>query len=186
MRITPLAVFTAGLSSSQKLRDIIVADVSMTHPNLIVQDAIICYCEAIHYLLNNPNDKDRAKRAFELALESSNDLHSNETTSFGEKFIFNWLSTSQLLHDMNISYTDPIPEEVFNCRRQIGFIRHAFVLSFYYLLKFQDCKNQDNNFYFDSIRQVIKEGGDTDTNACIVGGMIGALVGMNGIPEEMV
>jgi ADP-ribosylglycohydrolase len=26
------------------------------------------------------------------------------------------------------------------------------------------------------------EGGDTDTNAAIVGGMIGALVGFNGIP----
>jgi ADP-ribosyl-[dinitrogen reductase] hydrolase len=28
-------------------------------------------------------------------------------------------------------------------------------------------------------------GGDTDTNACIVGGMMGALLGKNGIPEEM-
>ena len=32
---------------------------------------------------------------------------------------------------------------------------------------------------------MIKEGGDTDTNSCIVGGMIGALVGLNAIPEDM-
>ena len=32
------------------------------------------------------------------------------------------------------------------------------------------------------MRQVIKEGGDTDTNAAIVGGMIGALIGFNAIP----
>ena len=32
---------------------------------------------------------------------------------------------------------------------------------------------------------MIKEGGDTDTNACIVGGMLGALVGYNGLPADM-
>lgn len=29
-------------------------------------------------------------------------------------------------------------------------------------------------------------GGDTDTNAAIVGGMIGAYFGVEGIPEEMI
>lgn len=83
---------------------------------------------------------------------------------------------------------DPLPEEILNCRRQIGFIQKAFILSFYYMLRFEEYQKQENqnqNFYMDSIRQVIKEGGDTDTNACIVGGMIGALVGFNSIPEEM-
>ena len=31
----------------------------------------------------------------------------------------------------------------------------------------------------------MREGGDTDTNACIVGGMMGALLGMKSIPEDM-
>ena len=43
-----------------------------------------------------------------------------------------------------------------------------------------------NNIYYTSIRQIIKEGGDTDTNACIVGGMLGALVGLSKIPQNMV
>tara|TARA_B110000285_G_C14597016_1_gene368938 strand:- start:98 stop:205 length:108 start_codon:yes stop_codon:yes gene_type:complete len=34
----------------------------------------------------------------------------------------------------------------------------------------------------ESIEQTIREGGDTDTNAAIVGGMIGALVGLKKIP----
>ena len=37
----------------------------------------------------------------------------------------------------------------------------------------------------DCIRQVIKEGGDTDTNGAIVGGMIGALIGFKNIPDFM-
>ena len=39
--------------------------------------------------------------------------------------------------------------------------------------------------YYDSIRLTIQEGGDTDTNSAIVGGMIGALVGLDGIPSDM-
>jgi ADP-ribosylglycohydrolase len=31
---------------------------------------------------------------------------------------------------------------------------------------------------------VIKEGGDTDTNACIVGGMLGSILGFKNLPSE--
>ena len=40
--------------------------------------------------------------------------------------------------------------------------------------------------YYDIMRQMIREGGDTDTNCCIVGGMIGALLGLKNIPAYMV
>lgn len=36
------------------------------------------------------------------------------------------------------------------------------------------------------MRSTIQEGGDTDTNAAIVGGMIGALVGLQNIPSNMI
>ena len=35
------------------------------------------------------------------------------------------------------------------------------------------------------MRQTIREGGDTDTNAAIVGGMLGALLGIHGLPKDM-
>lgn len=35
------------------------------------------------------------------------------------------------------------------------------------------------------MREVISLGGDTDTNACIVGGLIGAIVGDSNIPNDM-
>ena len=40
------------------------------------------------------------------------------------------------------------------------------------------------NFYLDSIREIISLGGDTDTNACIAGGIIGAYVGVGNLSEE--
>lgn len=39
--------------------------------------------------------------------------------------------------------------------------------------------------YETAIAETLAGGGDTDTNACIVGGLIGAAVGVDGIPENM-
>ena len=42
---------------------------------------------------------------------------------------------------------------------------------------------KDGNLgYRESIYNCIMMGGDTDTNACIVGGMIGALAGFSNLP----
>ena len=61
------------------------------------------------------------------------------------------------------------------------------VLSFYYLLRYKEEKDvSDFGFYFKAMKETIKVGGDTDTNACIVGGMIGALVGFHRIPYYMI
>jgi ADP-ribosylglycohydrolase len=34
------------------------------------------------------------------------------------------------------------------------------------------------------IKKIISEGGDTDTNACIVGGLIGSILGFKKLPKE--
>ena len=69
----------------------------------------------------------------------------------------------------------------------MGFLGHAFILAFYYLLRYnkKEPKTNDNEYYYLAIRETIRLGGDTDTNACIVGGMIGALVGIHSIPDPM-
>ena len=66
----------------------------------------------------------------------------------------------------------------------MGFIKHAIVLTFYYLLV--HAKKGGNISYYNTMREVISLAGDADTNACIVGGMIGALVGFKGLDEHMV
>lgn len=66
----------------------------------------------------------------------------------------------------------------------MGFIKHALVLTFYLLLV--HAKRGGNLTYFDGIKEVISLAGDSDTNACIAGGMMGALVGFKGIDENMV
>ena len=35
------------------------------------------------------------------------------------------------------------------------------------------------------MRDIIERGGDTDTNACIVGGLLGAACGFNNLPKDI-
>ena len=63
----------------------------------------------------------------------------------------------------------------------MGYIRIAFILSFYFLQGY----DKSEGYYFRCIQETIKQGGDTDTNACIVGAMIGALVGLKELPQHM-
>jgi hypothetical protein len=53
-------------------------------------------------------------------------------------------------------------------------------MSFYWLLR---SKKAD---YDHIMRETIRCGGDTDTNACIVGGMVGAALGYSRIPTRHV
>lgn len=59
----------------------------------------------------------------------------------------------------------------------IGFVKIAFVQAFLQLRK--------NATYLDAITETLSMGGDTDTNTCIVGGLIGAATGARNIPEAM-
>lgn len=73
--------------------------------------------------------------------------------------------------------SDGLALEEVNCLEQLGYVRHAFVLAFYHLRR--------RTPFVDAICQTLCRGGDTDTNACIVGGLMGALYGATAIPDWM-
>ena len=54
-RVTPLAVWAAGLSSN-KLCDIVIADCSMTHSLNVCKYAVYIYCDTIRFLLNSKKE----------------------------------------------------------------------------------------------------------------------------------
>ena len=60
---------------------------------------------------------------------------------------------------------------------QDGFVRIAFTHAFRHL--------RLGTSYVDALRETLAGGGDTDTNACIVGGLLGARWGAEAIPEAM-
>lgn len=60
-------------------------------------------------------------------------------------------------------------------RNKVGWVKWAFILAFYHLYH--------QTPYKEAIVDVVQRGGDTDTNAAIVGAMLGALWGMDNIPQ---
>jgi ADP-ribosylglycohydrolase len=50
-----------------------------------------------------------------------------------------------------------------------GWVKIAFSLAIFYLKK--------NFGFLEAIKDLLSKGGDTDTNACIVGGILGVLHG---------
>ena len=63
-----------------------------------------------------------------------------------------------------------------------GFMKYAFQLSFYYLAMSKEYELT----YKDCLREILSLSGDTDTNGCIAGAMVGALLGFKAIDEKMV
>ena len=66
-----------------------------------------------------------------------------------------------------------------NVQQNMGFAKHAFVLAFYCLIR--STVKTDEELFDWSMRQCTVLGGDSDTNAAIVGGLVGAFVGLDKI-----
>ena len=63
-----------------------------------------------------------------------------------------------------------------NPKIKIGWVKIAFQIAFHFL-------RQELGF-LESLKQVVSYGGDTDTNACITGMLLGARDGLSGLPSE--
>ena len=79
------------------MREIVVSEVSITHPNLLVHDAIFMYCQTIQYLLKAPfSDQNRAHTAFDMAFQFSTSCESYYNLN-GQKGLPHWLDTSSAI-----------------------------------------------------------------------------------------
>jgi len=69
MRCTPLIVWASHISSDDKFKEILVADIQLTHPSEFVQDVQFTYAVIMRYLLRNPNNQKRAQEAIALGIQ---------------------------------------------------------------------------------------------------------------------
>ncbi len=63
-------------------------------------------------------------------------------------------------------------------RKKCGWVKTAFCFAFHYL------KNEVG--FEEALSDMLIRGGDTDTNACIVGGLLGAHCGYSNLPAHIV
>jgi ADP-ribosyl-[dinitrogen reductase] hydrolase len=155
MRATPLGIWSTGHSLEVAVAAA-RADARLTHPNLTCQWASAAYVVSIRQLLLNGGDAIDAFAQSEQLLR--------DATDEGAQEVLEWLEDARV---------GDLPA----CHPLAGFVRIAFTHAFHHLL------NQTP--YEEALRCVLAGGGDTDTNACIVGGLVGARVGIAGIPLHM-
>ena len=155
MRSSALGVWSTRLTREQTV-EAAIADTRLTHPNFSCQWVRAVYVVAIRHLLLNSGDAQGAFAQAKEVLACSSEDQSAEVTS--------WLINAE---------TGNLPSG----RSNIGFVRIAFTHAMHHLL----CRTP----FVDALQQVLSCGGDTDTNACIVGGLVGARVDINGIPSHM-
>ena len=96
-----------------------------------------------------------------------------------------WLDISKSLREDNSDCdSDFIDLTIYNPQPQMGFVKHAMILAFYCLLRVENfCGSDGFNW---AMRQTSMLAGDTDTNCAIVGGLVGAYLGIKAIPKEKV
>ena len=164
MRITPLGIWCHRLQA-EELAYCAIKDTSLSHPNNSCGYAVACYCIAIATLIQQPGNRELAFNNARNWLNSQADLVRDSYQYHCWAEVSGWLMDAE--GNVDIPYFP-----------QIGFIKIAFTHAFRHLLL--------GSSYQDAIAETLSGGGDTDTNACIVGGLVSAAVGVDEIPESMV
>ena len=155
MRASALGIWSTRLTQEEAAKAA-RDDASLTHPNLSCQWASAAYVVAIRHLLLNPRD---CQGAFAQSKEVLGGATGNESEE-----VISWLVDAR---NGDLPAGHP----------QAGFVRIAFTHAVHHMLRATS--------FAEALHQVLSCGGDTDTNACIVGGIVGARVGIEGIPVHM-
>jgi ADP-ribosyl-[dinitrogen reductase] hydrolase len=154
MRATAIATWAVSNSniSVQTAVECAKEDARLSHPNIVCQEVNAIYVFAIVNLL-------RGKTPSEVIGLLDEYVISNITSSKVREWYFR---ESLDIIDMDAT-------------KQIGHVRWGFVMAIYFL------RNSKIGFE-DAIKITLMKGGDTDTNAAIVGGLVAAY---HTIPEYM-
>jgi ADP-ribosyl-[dinitrogen reductase] hydrolase len=144
MRSTAIATWIAPYldSTPEQAAEYAMEDATLSHPHPICQETNAIYVYTLVNLLRGISPSQ--------ALDYTNEFVIMNDFSPEVK---HWYFTESV----DISAMEPTI--------QIGHVRWGFVLAFYFL-------RHHMITYEDAIRITLQKGGDTDTNACIVGGMV--------------
>ena len=158
MRCIPLAIFGINIEPKQ-LMYLVSLESVLTHPNKLVGEITGLYCVIISYIL-----KAKIKHKpinIDMILDIVSKLITHQKIDL-------WFDSAYKLK--NLTRYDAIKHE--------GHVKHAFIFVIYFL------RNINNYTYEQAITEVIQCGGDTDTNAKIVGNLFGAYYG-DCVPKYM-
>ena len=166
MRLTPLPICYHRCIDEQIAR-LAAVDAQMSHPNPTCQLANALYAIAVASFIRRPRDSRAALQRVTAHMQHVRSMPSTDVAAVNE--VQSWLTAAEEAASGS--------GELEEAEQQAGFVKHAFSLSFYHLIK--------GSTYEAAMRHTLLAGGDTDTNAAIVGGLVGAALGADAIPAHM-
>jgi ADP-ribosyl-[dinitrogen reductase] hydrolase len=162
IRLVPLAIWGSRLASDDDLYEAVRLYCGITHFHELVLESCYLYCFAIKQLIANGCS---ASQAYNRTLEESD----RRSKISGLSTIKYWIDNDIEINDSDL----PIPHY-----RPISYVKVSILWAFYYL---------KHDFTFnDAVKHIISKGGDTQANGAIIGGLIGASRGINGIERKHV
>ena len=176
MRCMPLILYGYNLNYDN-LYILMKLDAGLTHANYYIFLINTCYAIMVLYLLKcDKNEKNKNKNAYNEMIAWLIQQTENKGKSRNE--IARYEAAKIILQDWLKPVNGNDLKQLQTATKFKGFVKIAFQRCCFHLLH--------NNSYSDAIKQTVGEGGDTDTNACIVGGLIGSLYGLKGIPKKYI
>jgi ADP-ribosylglycohydrolase len=179
MRVAPLAVWWAASraragaggaggagddadAGDARLAELARADARLSHPSAVCQAANAAYCVALARVLATPAgvepDREGAVAAALLhATASSGGAPAPAPAPVPE--VVRWIEQES---------AQALGEIQGRCGAHVGHVRHALALAFHFL-------RRPRAPYAAALLATLRAGGDTDTNAKIVGNLVGAL-----------
>lgn len=169
MRCAPVAVWGAcrGMSVTEVMEHA-RAEARLSHPSRACLDANALICGILAFVIGTAPSSPPSVVARACLAEI-------DTWSFvvrGEGKVCNWVNEART--------SSTLPPG--SCVVNDGYVKHAIVAVIVVLRRFAEGSYTS---YEQALRDVLLAGGDTDTNACIVGYVTGALCGADGIPRAM-
>lgn len=183
MRISPIGAWYAAKGQKRlpwkKFADKVVQFSAMTHYSVISALAGVIHCTVIEELLWNDISRFERSDFFRCVSKGLDGRHYKRSRRHPNHYCIGHLNdnknaSAKLLHNMIKLYR---AEELFNVEWAINefgrgrsFVAYSMPFSYAFFIK--------NPYCVETMFKVAEAGGDTDTNAKIVGEMLGALHGI--------
>jgi len=164
MRIMPLSLYCLNIYDNNKIYNIIKEDSALTHYNEYVFHINTIYTIAIKYLLHNYNELNKNINAINYCRYNYINRQIKNNPNKYIKTVKKWFEKCFInVDDINSTvHLEPA--------KKGGFLKVAFQRAFFHLYH--------GRTVYDALYQTIREGGDTDTNAAIVAGLLGCYHGL--------
>ena len=157
MRAPPLAIWGHRLSTSQ-LATCARQEAALTHPSLQPGNAVAAYDIALAHLIRCPGDREGAWQAARTWADAQPD----------NLAVASWLSEAAGMTELPGSQG----------LDKIAWVKWPFQLAFMHL--------RLGTGFQAGLKAVLAAGGEPSTNAAVVGGMLGALHGVDAVPKQLI